>query len=1077
MKQTSRTTRLFSVLILLVLLTPFGSRWAGQPIPAAAAPAGFVYRCGVHFCLDGKPYYFAGTNVYDFFTFGDGSSTATQADIENRFMDKPRIDAHMARLQADGVGVVRLWMFSHETWHGFEPAEGVYNEAQFMLFDYIIESAKNHGIKLLPVFENYWEAYGGIDTRLEWEGLTGGHPGRAIFFNKDVCPGCFSQYKNYVQYVLNRTNHYSGIQYKNEPTIFAWELMNEPRYQGVSPEENVSGATLRAWVDEMGAYIKAIDSNHMLGTGLEAHESRFGFGGDEGNPFIYIHQSEYIDFTSAHPYPTEEWADLSIEETRALIRTWINESHDVIGKPFFMGEFNSHTGIRTEWWEAFFGEIEASGGDGSAFWWYADHAVDTKFGVMAGAPELAVFRQHAAHMTAKSGPFPSPTPTTPPDPTKILKVQYLTMNTGATSNQITAYMNIVNTGYGLQYVPLHELTVRYWFTTDTAATDQYGCLYAIVGCSNVNASFTNVSPAQPTADRYLELSFSVDAGTLAPYAESGAIQARINKNDWSDYTQTNDYSFDGAKTAYTDWNRITLYRNGQLIWGVEPGNPTTVTPTSTPLPTDTPQTPPATATRTPSHTPTPSISATVCPLGTPEPLWVEPVTSPTKLLAQEIVVRIGNSDWVRVVSESGTYTVTGNFTTANPARITIPLLADTTHNLRVTGHVKQVTNPNGCSYGGYTLSTTYDRDGAPLTIVQGTSVPTTEVPPSACRVSYTANQWGNGFTADVKIINNGSSPIQGWTLTYRYANGQQITSAWNATVGQSGANVTASNPASHWNGTIPANGGSVSFGIQGTHTGTNEPPLDFALNGIACNGGTLTPTHTPTPTATLTRTPTATPAFVSGYVRSGSSSGPGLAGISLYYANEFGHITLLAETDADGYYQASILLANGTAFWPALPGSTSPSDAFEPSQRTFDGTATANDFVAISIITPTPTQTATPTATPTVPAPGACQVAYTANTWNSGFTADVKITNNGSSAIQGWTLTYRYANGQQVTSAWNATVSQSGANVTASNPSSHWNGTIPANGGSVSFGIQGTHNGTNAHPTGFSLNGVACTTP
>src|SRR5512147_760538 len=105
---------------------------------------------------------------------------------------------------------------------------------------------------------------------------------------------------------------------------------------------------------------------------------------------------------------------------------------------------------------------------------------------------------------------------------------------------------------------------------------------------------------------------------------------------------------------------------------------------------------------------------------------------------------------------------------------------------------------------------------------------------ASCQVTYTVNQWNTGFTADVKITNNTSAAIQGWTLTWSFANGQQITNVWNATVTQSGANVTASNPAGHWNGTIGANGGSVTFGFQATHTGVNNTPTDFTLNGAVC---------------------------------------------------------------------------------------------------------------------------------------------------------------------------------------------------------------------------------------------------
>jgi mannan endo-1,4-beta-mannosidase len=378
----------------------------------ATIGSSFVQRCGIHFCLDGKTYYFAGANTYDVFTLG-----GSYGDTEKEYMNKTRIDNHFAQLKTDKVKVLRLWMFSHEDWHGFEKTKGKYNEQQFALFDYVIESAKAHDVRLIPVFENYWEAYGGIDTRLKWEGLSGGHPGRRAFFDKTKCPGCFTGYKNYVSYALNRTNHYSGIKYKDEPTIFAWELMNEPRHQDASADENKSGKTLRAWVDEMGSFIKGIDSKHLLGTGLEGHESRYGFGGDEGNPFVYIHQSPYIDFTSAHPYPTEEWANLDLAKTKTLIRAWINDSHQVVGKPFFMGEFNFKNVNRSTWWSQVYTDFEAADGDGSAFWWYLDpgNTASDNYSVKTGAPELAAFRTHSDKMTAKTGRTPSTSPSPTPN--------------------------------------------------------------------------------------------------------------------------------------------------------------------------------------------------------------------------------------------------------------------------------------------------------------------------------------------------------------------------------------------------------------------------------------------------------------------------------------------------------------------------------------------------------------------------------------------------------------------------------------------------------------------------------------
>jgi hypothetical protein len=381
------------------------------PIYAQNWPAHFVKQCGTEFCYGDSTFYFAGTNVYDFFTFGNGYSDQNDSLIEAGYIDKARIDAHMQRMANAGVSVVRLWVFSHEEWNGFEPQEGVFHEPQFKLIDYVIESARMNHIFLVPTIENYWDAYGGIDKRLSWEGVQNGHPGRWRFFNRQICPGCFDQYKKCTRYLLNHVNHYSNVAYKDEKVIFAWDLMNEPRYQDATPSENATGTTLRAWVDTMARFIKSIDANHMVYAGIEGHEARYGFGGDEGNPFVYTQQSQWIDFTSAHPYPTEGWAALNIQQTQALVKHWIDDSRDSCKKPFFMGEFNMHNnnqyGTRAEWWKAIFETFEQAGGNGSAFWWFPDKNNDPNFGVSDGSAEMTVFKQHCQRMKGKCKPYVS----------------------------------------------------------------------------------------------------------------------------------------------------------------------------------------------------------------------------------------------------------------------------------------------------------------------------------------------------------------------------------------------------------------------------------------------------------------------------------------------------------------------------------------------------------------------------------------------------------------------------------------------------------------------------------------------
>ncbi|PKV82957.1 endo-1,4-beta-xylanase [Streptomyces sp. TLI_146] len=130
-------------------------------------------------------------------------------------------------------------------------------------------------------------------------------------------------------------------------------------------------------------------------------------------------------------------------------------------------------------------------------------------------------------------------------------------------------------------------------------------------------------------------------------------------------------------------------------------------------------------------------------------------------------------------------------------------------------------------------------------------------------------------------------------------------------------------------------------------------------------------------------------------------------------------------------------------------------------------TASAN---ALGGGTTSPTPTPTPTPTP----PGAsCQVSGKVSPWNTGLTEDITITNTGSTALNGWALTYTLPAGQTVTNSWNASLTPATGRVTATNLS--YNATL-APGAATSFGFQATHTGDTAFPTSFSLNGTACTT-
>lgn len=106
---------------------------------------------------------------------------------------------------------------------------------------------------------------------------------------------------------------------------------------------------------------------------------------------------------------------------------------------------------------------------------------------------------------------------------------------------------------------------------------------------------------------------------------------------------------------------------------------------------------------------------------TPEPLWVDPVTSPTTLLTQTLRIALGRGCAITIASEAGIVMTTGTFFAHSPVSVTAPLLPNTTHHLGVYGLVEYEA---GCFY---TLSTARDRYGNLLTIVQVTS-PTLYLP-------------------------------------------------------------------------------------------------------------------------------------------------------------------------------------------------------------------------------------------------------------------------------------------------------------------------------------------------------------
>lgn len=135
-------------------------------------------------------------------------------------------------------------------------------------------------------------------------------------------------------------------------------------------------------------------------------------------------------------------------------------------------------------------------------------------------------------------------------------------------NTIHNHLQIENkTG---EAIPYKELSIRYWLTAEEfAAMTQLYTDYAQIGTNKVKMSYRKLSAPREGAYGYLEYRFDSTAGFLSANGNSGPIQTRAAKSNWTNFEKTNDYSYAPAAN-YTVNNRITVYQNEVLVGGTEP---------------------------------------------------------------------------------------------------------------------------------------------------------------------------------------------------------------------------------------------------------------------------------------------------------------------------------------------------------------------------------------------------------------------------------------------------------------------------------------------------------------------------
>jgi mannan endo-1,4-beta-mannosidase len=234
---------------------------------ASGAASAFVRASGSGFTVDDKPFYVTGVNNH-YLTFGSQNevirvlddSVALGANVI-RIILQPVIGSldgsaatiwnWRARADASDLGVAGTYLLY---WDPQKNTMAINDGPDGMQkVDFLIAECGKRHLRLIIALLDFWDYTGGAQQMRAWYGSSD----KSGFFFRD--PRTKRDYQNWIAYVIQRVNSLTGSAYRDDPTIMAWELMNEG---------NANPESLRlAWTAEMSAYVKSLDSNHLVGSG------------------------------------------------------------------------------------------------------------------------------------------------------------------------------------------------------------------------------------------------------------------------------------------------------------------------------------------------------------------------------------------------------------------------------------------------------------------------------------------------------------------------------------------------------------------------------------------------------------------------------------------------------------------------------------------------------------------------------------------------------------------------------------------------------------------------------------------
>ncbi len=336
------------------------------------------------FVLDGAPFCFAGTNNY-YLTYkshkmvddvlGATKSLGLKVIRIWAYLDRGSLDGTVRNV--DGAGEKGGVYFQYWDPAAKRPA---YNDGPTGLehLDYVLDKAKQLDLKVMLVLTNNWKDFGGMDQYIVWYGLKEHHQ-----FYTD--PTVVRAYESWIDHLVHRKNSINGSLYRDDPTIFGWELANEPRCINAGNFDHASACSppvLVKWADETSTFIRSIDPNHLISVGDEgffANGTSSHYDGADGVDHVALLAVKHIDFGTYHLYPetwghrtswASKWIEDHIEAARSAGKPTLLEEYGIVARRNADGVITDDARRRKAYsrWHDLVGK---RGGNGALFWMLA----------------------------------------------------------------------------------------------------------------------------------------------------------------------------------------------------------------------------------------------------------------------------------------------------------------------------------------------------------------------------------------------------------------------------------------------------------------------------------------------------------------------------------------------------------------------------------------------------------------------------------------------------------------------------------------------------------------------------------